>query len=64
MESLRSYRTGLGEKTFSWLLRHGKRKEKLCWFFIYPIFPADRKNKIYPANDIPFQKHFGANGRR
>ncbi|MEK6635354.1 MAG: nucleotidyltransferase family protein [Planctomycetota bacterium] len=43
MESLRSYRTGLGEKTFSWLLRHGKRKEKLCWFFIYPIFPAGRK---------------------
>ena len=33
LESLRSQHAGFGEKTFSWLLRHGKRKEKLCWLF-------------------------------
>ena len=43
LESLHPCRRGLGERVFHSLLRHGKRKEKFCWFFYLSNISGWRK---------------------
>ena len=58
LESLRPRHSGAGEKIFSRLLRQGKRKEKLCWFFYFSnISTLQKKIKfvfrtIFPPIDV------------
>ncbi len=58
LEFLRPRHRGAGEKIFSRLLRQGKRKEKLCWFFYFSNTSTLQKKikfvfrTIFPPIDV------------